>query len=157
MKNNYFIEGKVIGTSGKELDGYYNFIRIFDRINESDLNKLVLINKEYFYKTNIVGIELFGALFSTYLLGLDKYYCNLSFLLKERKHGNKERFYGYINQNLKTYFLDDVITTGKTFSEFIDYANIHEGFKVDNILCLKNRSNLLEINGINIIELKLID
>jgi len=152
-KNKYYESIKVKSTGGKELNGYWDFIKLFENSNLQDIIFLYSENIDVFYKTNVIGIELFGLLFNQ----LFRYttYLNPLFFLKKRNHGNRKRLYGKFNNSYSVVLLDDVITTGKTINNAImDLGYLLKNFDlVDLILCVKNNSNLKSIKNIEIVEL----
>lgn len=149
-KEKYKTVGEFIGSSGTRLEEYYDFMKMFDGTNEKDLDYLTHNIYEYREEyPNIIGMETFGSIFVSwawYNGGFHPLY-----LLKPRSHGNRERLYGKISKNFETtYLLDDVVTTGKTIKEAIEYLS-GICIKVDRVIALKSR--LKEICGIKIDEI----
>lgn len=144
-KEKYSKYGNFRGSSGGKLSKYYDFMQIFE--NKDDVYKVrVEILNRYNKIPNIIGVETFGAMFIAWVW--EDIYYNRSFLLKERDHGNRKRFYGFIDNERYTILLDDVITTGTTISEAIEYLLTHMDIVVDEVVVLK--SLLTKIDGTKI-------
>lgn len=143
-KEKYSKEGNFRGSSGIKLNKYYDFMRMFEY--KKDLRTIMLEILHQRNYINIIGVETFGA-----MLGMwgHAYGYNSSFLLKEREHGNRKRFYGTHNYTLEhTILLDDVITTGETISEALGYLLLKYDILVNEVVVLK--SKLKEIDGYKI-------
>jgi hypothetical protein len=144
------------GSSGGELVGYFDFVKLM--VNFKDLNEITHHVFETYAPCNLIGVELFGALFTAYLHGNKQFktinFVNPLYILKKREHGAKKRFYGRIDDQYPIYIFDDVITNGNTLDDAILYLNEIQSIKdIQAILCLKNRSELGEIRKVKIIEL----
>lgn len=155
-KEKYRTDGEFIGSSGIKLNKYYDFMRMFDGSSNrtdqhNDLNQLFYEIDEIYQITNtwtrlnLIGMETFGAIATAW--GRN-YAINPMFLLKPREHGNRKRLYGTLNKDNPVFLLDDVITTGGTIYEAIDYLLLHEDILVDEVVVLK--SKLTEIDGYKI-------
>jgi len=141
-------------SSGGESLIYYDFRKLLLKENRRDLFEIACIFLDYMddkYHNNpiVVGIHKMGGIIAKFYFpdGIDRFcvYIPLTntFLINPR-------FKTIIKDSDNNYILiDDVITTGTTISKTI--RNINKNPL--EILCLKNRSMLSDINGIKIHQL----
>jgi orotate phosphoribosyltransferase len=152
-KEKYFIEGKFMGSSGKVLDGYYDFRPLlldwnFTRNIMVEVMGL-LPSELHWISMSVVGVELWGACIVTKLAGGISF--NPIIYRKSRNHGLGKTFYGDFIKGYTTIILDDVITTGNTVKRCIEHFPGNQ--EIDYICCMKNRSGLKHVYHVEIMEL----
>jgi len=149
-KEKFALNGKFTSSAGKPLDKYYDFIQALDD------DEFMCYIENYFLDLtpcNLIGIELFGALVTTYLSGIIKETVfNPLRLLKKREHGARKELYGKIRPRWKILLIDDVITSTKTLLYALDILERNKIWP-DRIICIKNRSAFTKLRGIKIIEI----
>lgn len=149
-KEKFALNGKFTSSAGKTLEKYYDFIQAF-----FDEDFLCYIEDCFIELTpcNLIGIELFGALLTSYLTGIIKESVfNPLFILKKREHGARKELYNRVKPKWKTYLIDDVITSTKTLKYALDILEQNKIWP-DKIICIKNRSAFTKLRGIKIIEI----
>jgi orotate phosphoribosyltransferase len=166
--NTYFLEKyKIVVSQDQELftlssglrtDTYYDFRPLL--LDDEDMEKLIEIyfeslwsgldERDYDNRVYIIGLEFWGAVFTIKLPRWDVWGSFIPIILRKKKsHGIGQRL--YINEKIDKrrpiVLIDDVLTSGKSVSEAIDFLK-HKKIQVDKVLVLLNRGKLKTINGI---------
>jgi orotate phosphoribosyltransferase len=156
----YAKTGDFESHGGLILAKYYDCVKLFfdDSLFPTKFIEDLITRINYIEKPiNLIGIETFGMNLTIFLMGhlsglttSWKRYINHLFFLKERK--NRDRLYGEIIPNRRTFLLDDIITTGKTILDALEFLGLRE-IRIDGIICIKNRSNYKYLDNIPIHDL----
>lgn len=125
-------------------------------------NKLYLVLQPL-KKAIIIGIELGGIIYVTSLatyLEAKKYTSDFHYALlrKERQHGNPRRLLHLNSDKLRKLasydyeivLVDDVVSSGDTFEEAMEYLWNEEQLRVTKLVAIHNRSSLISINNLTI-------
>lgn len=144
IKREAYFREKIILSSGKESDHYFDLRRITLTPEGAYLSSLLILNEVKDELIDAIGGPTLGAdpmLGAISVLSMQSDTPLNTFIIRKspKKHGRQQLIEGpFLKPGSRVILIDDVATSGKAFLESIDIIK-HQDWEIVNAICILDR------------------